>query len=171
MERIRKLNELSIDELYSIAVLLDYEDLLRFCSSSSRINNLICKKNDIWRYRLSKDFPKSTLKNGNDRTTYEELYRLIKKVREIYDLSLTLSLSNFNFNYIIDRIKKLESYGYFSSELSNIYKETRYNIRNFIIKHIIDNTDGRLMRNSIPIIGIRQFLEYKYGIDWDQITK
>ncbi len=50
------MEKLSRDELFSLAVNLDLPDLLRFCSSSKKFNNEVCKNNDIWFYKL-KEFP------------------------------------------------------------------------------------------------------------------
>jgi len=44
------------DILFSLAIHLDFPDLLRFCSSSSRINNILCNREPIWRYKLQQDF-------------------------------------------------------------------------------------------------------------------
>ncbi len=53
MEKLEK------DQLFLLATELDLPELLSFCSSSKRINDLICKRNDIWLYKLNKEFPEN----------------------------------------------------------------------------------------------------------------
>ena len=66
------MKKLSKDALFSIAIELNLPDLLR---SSSRINNLICKRNDIWNYKLKNNHHES-LKQSTPRETYTLLYKL-----------------------------------------------------------------------------------------------
>lgn len=58
------MEKLNRDELFSLSVNLDLPDLFRFCSSSRRFNNEVCKNNDIWFYKL-KEFPDYHLLNAN----------------------------------------------------------------------------------------------------------
>jgi Leucine-rich repeat (LRR) protein len=65
-----KLTELSNDALFSLSIQLNLEDLLRFCSSSKKINDVVCQKDNVWLYKLNKEFPNwqelhldSTIKN------------------------------------------------------------------------------------------------------------
>ena len=51
------LGHLPNDLLFSLAIQLDLSDLLKFCSSSKKINDSICKKDNIWFYKLNKEFP------------------------------------------------------------------------------------------------------------------
>ena len=78
---------LSNDLLFSLAIQLDLSDLLKFCSASKRINNTICKKDNIWLYKLNKEFPdwrelKSDINIKNPIT----LFPIVKaqSVRDIY---------------------------------------------------------------------------------------
>ena len=84
---------LSRDELFLIAIELDLPELLRFCGSSSRINNIICQQDPIWRYRLSRDYPnyrKFTFNtNKSLRSTYNSLYR-INQLKQKLGLNLSL---------------------------------------------------------------------------------
>ena len=57
MDSINQLSRLNKDELFSIAINLPLNDLIRFCETNKNINNKICKRTDIWYYRLKKDFP------------------------------------------------------------------------------------------------------------------
>ena len=42
--------------MFLIARELDYDDVLSFCASNKKINELICLDNEIWIYKLNKDF-------------------------------------------------------------------------------------------------------------------
>lgn len=158
----RKLNELTSDELFSIAMLLDYYDLLNFCNSSKRINNIICKKDLIWKYRLSQDFPnRSTARNP--RKTYEELHDLVTHAREIILLynKYMISSNDENLQILISKIDKY--FPHLSHSLKFI--ENPY----WLFPHLIDNSDKQLkIERMFPEIGIRQFLE-QYGIDWNRV--
>lgn len=48
---------LSSDTLFALAMSLELPELLRFCSSSKKINDLVCKRDNIWYYKLDKEFP------------------------------------------------------------------------------------------------------------------
>ena len=50
MEKLEK------DQLFLLALELDLPELISFCQTNKRINNLICKRNDIWLYKLNKEF-------------------------------------------------------------------------------------------------------------------
>ena len=77
---------LSRDELFSIAIELDLPGLLSFCSSSKRINDLVCKRNDIWLYRIRKDFPNYKLrKSENPKKIYILLTKELKRVGEFQE--------------------------------------------------------------------------------------
>ena len=48
---------LTLDALFSLAISMELPELFRFCSTSNRINNAICKKDNIWYYKLNSQFP------------------------------------------------------------------------------------------------------------------
>ena len=50
------MDNLNRNELFLIAKELRLADLLNFCLSSRRINELVCKRNDIWLYMLNKEY-------------------------------------------------------------------------------------------------------------------
>ena len=71
MERLDK------DVLFSFAVELDLPDLLAFCSTHSRINDLICKRDPIWYRKLQNDFPEyRSIPFQNPRELYRKLYEI-----------------------------------------------------------------------------------------------
>jgi hypothetical protein len=77
----------SKDVLFTIAMDLDLPDLLRWCSSNSRINRDVCQNKDVWRSKLLKDYP-NFQKFELDRSLKENyvfLYQLtyIKKLLNI----------------------------------------------------------------------------------------
>ena len=43
--------------LFNIAIMLDLDNLLSFCSSSSKVNRLICQQDAIWLFKLTREFP------------------------------------------------------------------------------------------------------------------
>jgi len=48
---------LSKDDLFIIGINLDLKDLLNFCKTSKHINNILCKRDNIWLYNINKYFP------------------------------------------------------------------------------------------------------------------
>jgi len=99
------MNKLSKDVLFMIGLNLDLPDLLNFCESSERVNELICKRNDIWLNKLVNEFPnwKDFNIDKDLKGIYETLYslKLVKEfVKEkIVDCSL-LELYNLRDLYL-----------------------------------------------------------------------
>ena len=87
------MENLTRDALFMIAIKLDLPSLLNFCSSHSRINNLIYKRDNIWQYKLDKEFknelPDFVSLNKNSRDLYNLLYSL-KILKEFFKLNVTL---------------------------------------------------------------------------------
>ncbi len=81
------MDTLSKDPLYVIALKLDLPDLLKWCNTSSRINNKVCNNVNVWNSKLLIDFPNYdySLKKSSSRETYTFLYKLyiIKKKLKI----------------------------------------------------------------------------------------
>ena len=90
------MEKLNRDELFRLAIEMDLPSLINFCNSNKRINDLVCKRKDIWLYKLNKEFPQyKTLESKNFKKLYQELYDINKYVKsgskhlnlyEIYDL-------------------------------------------------------------------------------------
>lgn len=80
------MNESSKDVLFTIAMKLDLPDLLRWCTSSSKINKEVCNNDNVWRSKLLIDYPDFESFNLNRffslKETYVFLYQLslIKKL-------------------------------------------------------------------------------------------
>ena len=70
----RNITDLSNDELTVIGMLLDLPELLSFCSSSKRINNVLCKNNTFWRNKLLKEHPNILPLIADSNYTYREIY-------------------------------------------------------------------------------------------------
>jgi hypothetical protein len=95
------MDSLSKDVLFNIATMLDLDNLLSFCSSSDRINNLVCKDKNIWNYKLMKEFP-----------DYKS--HINQRGREAYELLVGLT-----------KLKKIFKY---RGTIYELYKETRLNL-------------------------------------------
>lgn len=90
------MEKLNRDELFRLAIEMDLPVLINFCNSDKRVNDLVCKRNDIWLYKLNKEFPGyKNLETKNFQKLYQELYDINKYVKsginkfnvyEIYDL-------------------------------------------------------------------------------------
>ena len=76
------------DELFHITMFLDLHDLLQLCSSSKKLNNLICLNDNIWWYKLAKDYPEYkefSFDITNPREIYKLLYR-IDAVKHFFEM-------------------------------------------------------------------------------------
>ncbi len=69
------MEKLNKDELFSLALHLDLPTLLNLCSSNKYIQNSVCKRNEIWMYKLNKDFP--DFKKIKIDKSFKELYQLL----------------------------------------------------------------------------------------------
>ena len=128
------MNILNTDELFSIAINLDLLDLLNFCNSSKRINELVCKKDAIWLYKINKDFPNS-LENSlkNPKLCYQRLYWKNLKNKLKYEGTVEkllnvkeLYLSYFQLTEIpkeIGNLYNLQKLNFSGNQLTEIPKE------------------------------------------------
>ena len=97
------MEKLSKDALFSIAIELNMPELLQFCATNSRINNLICKRNDIWNYKLKNEFLNydESLKQFTSRETYVLLYKLIvlkEKLKILHSIKNLYNTTVLNFD-------------------------------------------------------------------------
>jgi hypothetical protein len=112
------MESLNKDVLFNIATMLDLDDLLSFCSSSDRIDRLVCQDENIWNFKLVKEFSdyKSHI-NKRGREAYELLVGLTKLNKEfkykgsIYELYSTniLSLDNNQITKLPPEIDNLNN--------------------------------------------------------------
>ena len=100
------MEHLNTNELFSIAIMLDLPDLLSLCKSSNRINQLICQRNDIWFYKLNKEFPNF------------ELYKTPKFTYELNLLKLQL-----NYEHSIEQLYNTNILYLDNNNLSELPKE------------------------------------------------
>ncbi len=131
------MQNLNKDELFTLALHLDLPSLLSFCSSNKNVYKNLCLRNEIWIYKLKKDFPQ--FKNLNViNKTFKEIYQLlynlnilknkweiVVNIYQLYDLrELNLDRSNLKEipkelgNLINLRILNLEY-----NQIKNVPKE------------------------------------------------
>lgn len=117
---------LNPDELFRIAVLMDLPDLLSLCKTSKYVNEKLCKKDNIWLYKLNQEYPnfrefrESRTKNKNK--SYKDLY--IDMVKN----SLPKKFDRKRKYRLLDLYKSVEN-GY----------NTRDEFKNFVQKIDIEN--------------------------------
>ena len=84
-----------------LAIELDLPSLLKFCSSSKRINNLVCNQKDIWTYKLQNEFPDYT--NLGVSLSFRDTYTILYQLKTLKDkLNLKESI------YELYNLKKLD---------------------------------------------------------------
>ena len=125
------------DLLFSLAMELDLPSLLRFCRSSKIVNEKVCKQDDIWKYKLNKEFP-----------DYLNLKVKNKSFREIYTLL-------YNLNIVKQKLERKESiyelYNLQTLYLNNIQLEEipkeLGNLSNLRIIYLVNNRWHRYLKN------------------------
>ena len=94
------LQKLNKDELYLLALELDLPDLIRFCKTSKKINEKVCKSNEIWIHKLKEDFKITYSRRYN--LEPKKLYILLYKLKDgLYILDADrgdLTLYDFLYN-------------------------------------------------------------------------
>lgn len=92
--------ELSRDTLTYIALMLELPEILTLCESSSKINQLLCQKQQFWYNKIKRDYPDKIIdSNLNYREIYKNLY--------IYPIEINLVINfqldgeNYNFSYLV----------------------------------------------------------------------
>jgi len=83
------------DQLFLLAIGLDLPDLLNFCGSSKRINDLICKRNDIWYYKLKKEFPELKYTNKSPRSYYTKVKEIMKYHPELKNILSLIDIEKY----------------------------------------------------------------------------
>ena len=101
------MDKLDKDVLFSFAIELDLPDLLAFCSSHPRINNLICKRDAIWYRRLQNDFPEyRTIPFQNPRELYKKLYEIRSFLHQTDAYNVSVYEFYEFYEYLFPRIEK-----------------------------------------------------------------
>ena len=69
------------DVLVLLAMEMGYADVLRFCTSSKRINRLVCENENFWRNKLYQTYPfsKRLQEKFTPITNYREFYRTVEQ--------------------------------------------------------------------------------------------
>ena len=127
------MDKLSKDELMLLAIEFDLPDLLRFCQSSKRINDKICKQDAIWYYKLNKEYSLENRKYFKQKTpklTYTLLYKLTQLVHFLEKLP---QLKKYTLIELYN-LKELElSYNFLTTipkELGNLVNLRELNLIN-----------------------------------------
>ena len=77
------MKKLNSDLLFSLAIHLDLPNLLNFCSTNTRINDLVCNREHIWRYKLNQDFPNDFMEFKDLHKAPKDLYILLWKLKDL----------------------------------------------------------------------------------------
>ena len=104
------MDKLGKDILFVLSTKLDFPELLKFCQSNKRINDLVYERDDIWLHKLRKEYPnwKEFKFNLSMKKSYIKLYQL-EKLREKLNLEYSL-LDLYNkkeLDYQIKEIKEI----------------------------------------------------------------
>jgi len=104
MEKLEK------DQLFLLALELDLPELISFCQTNKRINNLICKRNDIWYYKLNKEFSDLKYTGKEPRPYYiklKEISNIHPELRNILPLINIKEYENIKIQPIIYKVESL----------------------------------------------------------------
>ena len=76
----KRFNQLSKDEIFTIAMLLDLPEILALCRTAKKFNRNVCQNKNFWISRLKQDFGYSYLdispdKTGNPKEYYEFFHK------------------------------------------------------------------------------------------------
>lgn len=69
--------------IFNLAIEMDTPDMLNWCYSNKRINRLLCQKDNIWIYKLDKDFP--YWRNLKTVKKYKDIYFMLPKIEKMYE--------------------------------------------------------------------------------------
>ena len=103
------MNSLRKDELFRIAIELDLPDLLSLCAASKIINGKICERNDIWLYKINKEFPEYQLiSQRSPKEQYENLYLFNRPAEYIFDTGIfdTFTEDDYKLKGLFNQIIK-----------------------------------------------------------------
>ena len=92
------MDKLEKDQLFLLALELDLPELLSFCSSSKRINDLICKRNDIWYYKLNKEFSDLKYIGKEPRSYYIKLKEILKVSPELRNILPLINIKKYTIS-------------------------------------------------------------------------
>ena len=109
------MENLNKDQLFLLAIELDLPNLLSFCGSSKRINELLCNRNEIWLHKLINEYP--NYKDFNFDKNLKEIYTTL------YQLQKLKEKLNLDLNYSLLDLYNLQEFNLYSNEIEEIPKE------------------------------------------------
>ena len=148
----------SKDVLFTIAMELDLPDLLRWCSSNSRINQDVCQNDNVWKSKLLKDYPDYEEFNLNRslRETYVFMYQLsyIKKLLNANE-SLHNIFTRKELNLSGKKLKKVLAFdllNFESLDLSNniLTQVPAFNLPNLKYLYLNNNLLTKITKFNLP---------------------
>lgn len=139
---------LNSDDLFSIAILMDLPDLLSFCKSSKYVNEKLCKKDNIWLYKLNEEYPnfrefrESQIKNKDK--SYKELYMDMVKnsLPKIFDRKRKYRL--------LDLYKSVEK-GYNTRDEFKKFVQ-KIDIENLIVNNLYSDQEDTTLFDFVSIV-------------------
>jgi len=109
MEKLEK------DQLFLLATELDFPQLLKFCQTNKKINKLVCQRDDIWLYKLNKEFP--DYRNYRITGSYKKIYETLF-IRALETIKRT-----FKLDYNLDKLYNLQELKLNFNKIKEIPKE------------------------------------------------
>jgi len=111
MEKLEK------DQLFLLATELDFPQLLKFCQTNKKINKLVCRRDDIWLYKLDKEFP--DYRNYKITGSYKKIYETLF-IRGLETIKRT-----FKLDYNLDELYNLQELDLSGNQISEIPPRNR----------------------------------------------
>ena len=156
----------SKDVLFSIAMGLDLPDILRWCRSNSRVNNVVCNNPNVWRNKLLRDYPdyeKFNLERSL-KETYVFMYQLslikdlLNSNESLYDIFLSKNL------YLPPGLKKIPAFDLPNLQLfylvdSHLTKIPAFNLPNLKELYLSHNQLTEVPSFNLPYLR-RLYLGY-----------
>jgi len=103
------------DQLFILATKLDLPQLLKFCRTNKKINKLICQRDDIWLYKLNREFP--DYRNSGITGSYKKIYEILF-IRGLETIKRT-----FKLKYNLDELYNLQELNLSFNQIRKIPKE------------------------------------------------
>jgi hypothetical protein len=92
----KEMENLGKDVLILLAMELNYGDILKFCTSSNKINNIVCKNNHFWRNKLYKDYPSYTFSKNYTLENFREIYEQMMEMDKLLENTTVTRMIGYN---------------------------------------------------------------------------